>query len=279
MKFNHALLAVDLSSSSDDMIYCMSDLKAIGINKVTLITAVSNPYPGGPEKFDKSGFEKKLTGYSAAVAKQGFESDWILKVESGTYAPVTILKTADEIHADILIIGHRGHNRLSELFLGSVANEILQRANMPLLLLRISDNPGDSNVSICRNLTEKILVATDFSENADKAVNIIADLHNPDSSAIHLVHVKTRNEDNSEDQKLKELVESIPKNNFKDVQGTILKGNTAFEINKFADDQNCTLIVMGSQGKGFIKELFIGSNSVRVARFTSKPLLLIPARD
>ncbi len=279
MKFEHALLAVDLSSSSDDMVKCMSHLKAIGIKKITLVTVVSNPYPGGPEKFDKSGFEEKLMNYSSSISKQGFESDWKLKVETGTYAPVTILKTADEINADLLILGQRGHNRLSELILGSVANEILHRADQPVLLLRISDKSGGTNVSICENITGNILLATDFSQNSDKALRILGSFEKIESSEVHLVHIKTRSEDNREEEKIQERLEGVQKSGFEKVQGTILEGNTAFEINKFADENNSTLIVMGAQGKGFIKELFIGSNSMRVARFTTKPLLLIPARN
>lgn len=279
MKFKHVLLAVDLSPSSDDMIQCLSDLKPIGVKKVTLVTAVSNPYPGGHKKFDKSQFEEKLTEYSSSVVKQGFESDWLLKVETGTYAPVTILKVADEISADLLIFGQRGHNRLSEHLLGSVAIEILHRFDMPVLMLRTSDKSGDTNVSICRNLTENILLATDFSQNSDKALRILEDFENIENSGIHLVHVKTRNEDNHEEEKLRKRLYSAQKSGFKKVRGTILEGNAAFEINKFAAENNSTLIVMGAQGKDFIKKLFIGSNSMRVARFTTKPLLLIPARN
>jgi nucleotide-binding universal stress UspA family protein len=36
---------------------------------------------------------------------------------------------------------------------------------------------------------------------------------------------------------------------------------------------------MRARGKGFIEQLFIGSNSMMVARLTSKSLLLIPARN
>lgn len=279
MMFEHALLAVDLSPSSDDLVNCLGDLKKLGIKKITLITAVSNPYPGGSEKFDTSGFEGKLIEYSSSVTKQGFESDWKLKVEAGSYAPVSILNTANEINADILILGHRGHNRFSELFLGSVANEILNRANLPVLLLRISDKPGNSDVSICRNLTQNILLATDFSQNSDKALKALGNFEKIENSEVHLVHVKTRNAENNESAHLEERIEILKSIGIPNVQATILEGNTAFEINKFANQQNCTLIVMGAQGKGFIKELFIGSNSVRVARFTSNPLLLVPARN
>jgi len=38
MKFNHALLALDLSESSDDLVYCMGDLKNLGIQRIAMIT-------------------------------------------------------------------------------------------------------------------------------------------------------------------------------------------------------------------------------------------------
>ena len=38
------------------------------------------------------------------------------------------------------------------------------------------------------------------------------------------------------------------------------------------------LVVMGSQGHGFIKELFLGSVSHGVARLSDASVLLVPAR-
>ena len=40
--------------------------------------------------------------------------------------------------------------------------------------------------------------------------------------------------------------------------------------------KNISLIVMGTQGKGFIKELFLGSVAHNVSRLATCPVLLIP---
>lgn len=275
MLFRKALLAVDLSKSSDDLVNCVKDLKNLGISDITLVTAVST---SSPDEFDTSHLEAKLQDYAAHFSDEGFQSNWKLIVKPGNYAPVTILETAEAIKADLLILGHRGHNRIAEFFLGSVANEILHRANIPLLLIRVSDDPADDNVSICKGLTSHILVATDFSENADKALTIFQNA-NLKSSKVTLVHVQTRtNEDGRENDLLVDRIEELNSKGVSNVSAKLLEGNTAFEINTFAEAQNVDLVIMGSQGKGFIQELFIGSNSIRFARITNKPLLLIPAR-
>ena len=275
MKFKHALIAVDLSKSSKDLVYCMGDLKPLGIEKITLVTAVSKPYPGGPEKFDTSSFETKLESYSQDLRDQGFDTDWELKIESNIYAPVTILKTAKDLQADLLILGHRGHNRFSELFLGSVATEVIQRAILPVLLLRISDDPDKNNISICKNLTHNILLPTDFSENADRAMEVFEN-EKLSQSNVTIFHVQPASTNDTSalmedrENKLKEM-------GLKHVRSDTKRGNVGLTITEYADENDISMIIMGSQGKNFVENLFVGSNSMRVARHTSKPLLLIPA--
>ena len=43
-----------------------------------------------------------------------------------------------------------------------------------------------------------------------------------------------------------------------------------------ADEFNCDVIVMGTHGKGIIRNTFLGSSSKRVLRRTRKPVFIIP---
>jgi nucleotide-binding universal stress UspA family protein len=56
----------------------------------------------------------------------------------------------------------------------------------------------------------------------------------------------------------------------------ITYGSPVTEILKKATDDGVTLIVMGSQGRGYISELFLGSVSHNVARHAGVPVLLVP---
>ncbi|MBN1404109.1 MAG: universal stress protein [Opitutales bacterium] len=48
----------------------------------------------------------------------------------------TISKTAEDIEADMLVIGAFGQNRLREFFIGSTTTELLRTKNMPILCMR-----------------------------------------------------------------------------------------------------------------------------------------------
>ena len=56
----------------------------------------------------------------------------------------------------------------------------------------------------------------------------------------------------------------------------LCEGFPAEMILRKADELNCAAIVMGTHGKGFIRNTFLGSTSKRVLRRTRKPVFIIP---
>ena len=56
----------------------------------------------------------------------------------------------------------------------------------------------------------------------------------------------------------------------------VCEGFPAEEILKQADKMNCDAIFMGTHGKGFIRNAFLGSTAKRVLRRTRKPVFIIP---
>ena len=48
------------------------------------------------------------------------------------------------------------------------------------------------------------------------------------------------------------------------------------EILKTADEENCDAIVLGTHGKGFLRQTFLGSVAVKVLERTRKPVFIIP---
>ena len=52
----------------------------------------------------------------------------------GPYAE-TILREADRLGAEVLVLGSRGHGRLHTLFVGSVAAQVLRGAKVPVLVV------------------------------------------------------------------------------------------------------------------------------------------------
>jgi nucleotide-binding universal stress UspA family protein len=53
-------------------------------------------------------------------------------------------------------------------------------------------------------------------------------------------------------------------------------GHPVEEILKAADDEGCDAIILGTHGKGFLRQTFLGSVSVSVLERTRKPVFIIP---
>jgi nucleotide-binding universal stress UspA family protein len=53
-------------------------------------------------------------------------------------------------------------------------------------------------------------------------------------------------------------------------------GHPVEEILKVADEESCDAIVLGTHGKGFLRQTFLGSTAFRVLERTRKPVFIIP---
>jgi len=136
---------------------------------------------------------------------------------------------------------------------------------------------------------KKILVPTDFSENADAAVRaalLIAEQF--DNMVIHLVHISSshlisssvnRADKIQKQNILDKLVETIKRNHlsFNDsLIPKVINGNPIEMICKYAESENIDLIVMGTQGATGLKEIFWGSNTAGVTKQSTVPVLAVP---
>jgi nucleotide-binding universal stress UspA family protein len=53
-------------------------------------------------------------------------------------------------------------------------------------------------------------------------------------------------------------------------------GHPVEEILKAADEENCNAIVLGTHGKGFLRQTFLGSVAGSVLKRSRKPVFVIP---
>ncbi|WP_428634419.1 universal stress protein, partial [Sedimenticola sp.] len=59
-------------------------------------------------------------------------------IVEGMPAP-TIIKTADKMDVDLVVMGSHGHNTLENLFVGSVASKVVNRCSKPVLLVPLKE--------------------------------------------------------------------------------------------------------------------------------------------
>ena len=128
-------------------------------------------------------------------------------------------------------------------------------------------------------MIEKIIVPTDGSDHARKAIEYASDIALKYKATIYVIHVISpipsmgypdlrqeveQSQEQFAKQMLEEAVQQVKKKGVGSVQSTILHGNPAWGIIEFARETHADMIVMGSRGADSVETLLLGSVSHKV---------------
>jgi nucleotide-binding universal stress UspA family protein len=286
--FETIVVATDLSEASDSVIACLHGLRDFGARKVVLAHSVGVKYEEEIAHLLAQIAESKLASQRTVIEAQGFE----VAVEVGSGTPmVEVNRIAKEHRAALIVVGSLGATLAREVLLGGAALAILHQAEIPVLIVRLRvAEPGAAEKCrvVCTEFTKHILFTTDFSDNAERAFEQVKQLVANGARRVTLLHVQDKtkiaphlrdrlDEFNRIDQeRLERLKGELTRQGATDVAIKIPYGSPTQEILRLAAEDEDTLIVMGSQGRGFISEVFLGSVSHNVARHAAVPVLIVP---
>jgi len=77
---------------------------------------------------------------------------------------------------------------------------------------------------------------------------------------------------------LDELCERLP-SQAKQVHVLTEAGNPCDTIARIAAERNCTLIIVGKHGQGWLESKMIGSTAARLCETARRPVLMVPVRE
>ena len=290
---DRAIVATDLSEASDVMIANLGTVKAFGVKKLLLlqcpsfqeVTSQMYPYEVTYQS-DIMEKEKK------ALVEQGFEVE--TKVSPGN-AKREINRIAQDEDIPLVIVGSRGHSLIGGAFLGGVASEVILSSRKPVLIMRLEVAPEKGLVFTGAQgpgLVSNILYATDFSPASEKAFETLLDIAaQGDVGEITLLHVQDQNrfdphllerleEFNAIDKnRLMKLQVALEEKGVKKITREVVYGEPYVEIMRMLEKSNATMVLLGSQGRGFLRELFVGSVSQYIARRSHCSVLLVPSSE
>lgn len=190
-----------------------------------------------------------------------------------------IQKTAQGENVSLIVMGAEGKGLVEGILLGSVSTEVLRHGETDLLLIRHQVLLGGKEKSFekfCPNIFSRLLVTTDFSPAAQDAISLLKGLEG--ASEILLVHVISEDEDLSEAaMKLNRMREELAESgqSGRNVTVHVLEGDPAKEILNLAKKHDVSLLIMSSQGKGWLEQVRVGSVSFDVARRADRPVLVV----
>ncbi len=197
-----------------------------------------------------------------------------------------ILETAEKEKASLIVMGARGKSKIKDLFLGSVSSKIVHHAKTNLLIMRyklVEDLEGLKHEKFCPMIFSKVLLPTDFSEPAEKTISFMKEIKDIKEMVLLNVVSKGETEEEIEENvneaksKLGDIREMLSKAGF-NVKDHVRVGNPPEEIISTAEDEDVSLIAMSPHGKGWFRELLVGSTTCAVVRRANRPVLVVRAK-
>lgn len=273
-----AIYATDLSEASEAAIEnqtCLDCLDRIGVDTFHLVTVVpSNVHAGMPgmnfEKRRRQGLER----YKSVMENAGFDVE--THVVRGT-PHRRINGVAESVQADLTIVASRGKSPLENRVIGSTARNLSRTTVVPLLVNRVERATEDPAV-VRRHLFQRVLFATDFSENAQRAFDAFSYLRHATQEAT-LVHVESPKDPGPEDQdtaeRLDELADTLENWDI-DTRIDVRRGDAADEILAAEDEFDPTSILVGSRGRSRLRRLLLGSVAEEVVAGAAGNVYLVP---
>lgn len=288
--YSSILIATDLSRDSDELVRCVAGLHALGCRQAHLVYGIEMDDIGGLRSNIEQLVGVEIDRQKAALDQAGIETTGHVAMRP---AQQEIERIAAENRCDLVVAGSRVHSLAGDIVAGGIAATVLTSARQPLLMLRLHHT--DSNAAPrcscwpCAPL-KHLLCPTDFSDNADHVLDCVERLAQETSpERITLMHVQDRKRidphlahrleafNATDRDRLDLLRQRLAAVTSADIDTELRYGDPAHEIVEFSSREKVTLVVMGTHGRGYVNELFLGSVSHNVARHAPVPVLLIPA--
>lgn len=288
--FDKTLIATDSSPASLAMIGCAGKLFDLGTRECVLAQCFDlREHVAFPDQI-KTYLETQLDHQKKILESAGFRTSVV--AEPGV--PDKVLpRIATERHCSLLALGSHGSNLANDLFLGGTASEILHQAKLPVLLFRLTNDPCTGRVACLDespSLVRHIVFATDFSEHAAWAFDYLCDLVARGACRVTLLHIQDAAKLSLHGaERLKEF-DRIDRDRLNDLKKRLLAlralpvgiqiphGSPAAMILQAVSSTKASLLVLGSRGRGYVSELFLGSVSYRIARHAPCAVLVISTR-
>lgn len=163
---------------------------------------------------------------------------------------------------------------------------------MIIISLTLFKDQITTKITLKTTIMKKILVPTDFSDqalNAIKAAIILAKKTNAEIILLHILDLPQQGNDlinvgtkipevlffkNAAEKKLSELAQHPMFEDLR-INTSLILDKTSLGVVKAAQTNKCDLIVIGSHGTSGVKEHFVGSNTEKVVRYSPVPVLVI----
>lgn len=177
---------------------------------------------------------------------------------------------AEEIDAELVIMGTHGRRGVQRALLGSVTESVLRDSTRPIVTI-----PPAHEDARHRGLPARILAATDCSDTSEPALGYALELAALIGSSVTVLHAHTSARTLDAARARLERVVAGCKRRGVTIDAALREDEPERAINDVASAIDADLIILGTRGRQGIARAFAGSVAEKVIRAATRPVLAL----
>lgn len=294
--YKKILYPIKFEEFSLDLLRCILDFKSIGTEEIVLVHVIDvsklpmDKYEGYSTRDVeslKAIAEEKMKEAIKIAKETGFKTKEIIRV--GVPYREILKVVEEESGISLIVSGRQKKSPLKEIFIGSNTDRIIRYGDIPVFIPKYPAAFGASKEEcekICRNMFKRLLYPTDWSDCAKVTLEYLKGLKGAGVEEVVVAHVMNEKamkfqpverfkEFEKEDlERLEEVKKELEQSGFK-VKIRLAIGRPGSDLIRIAREEDITLIVIGTHGKGYVEGILWGSVSRNVVEYSDRPVLLI----
>ena len=192
----------------------------------------------------------------------------VVRVHKG--APTTaVTQEVADLQANLIVMTTHGRTGPGRAIFGSVANDLLHRAPVPILLV-----PANAESSWPTDRPLRLLVPLDGSAHGETILGPAAELADALKADLLLVLVADHHAEAETREYLEQAARSL-RTDVRAVNGLALEGHPATAILRAAQEERAAVIAMATHGRTGLARLVMGSVAEAVVRSATIPILVV----
>lgn len=228
-------------------------------------TASSMRIAAARQRVEIAEAEVDLDRVAETLRREGAE------VEAHAYpgsAGYVILEQAKAQGADLIAMCTHGRSGAARFVLGSVADEVLRHAEVPLFLVPRGCRPWQNGVS-------RVLVSLDGSPLAEEVIEPTLRLADAFQAELLLARVVEPSDDREKARVYLDKFAGGFTERGRHVRTQLLSGSPAAALAETARDEAVDLIAMATHGRGGVARLLLGSVATTTLLRATTPVLVV----
>ena len=292
--FHSLLVPIDLSPASDRVVGRVAQLPLAEGCRITLLHVISMDLPVRDRKRAEVAARKVLRAEAQELGRQLPRGVALQSVVAQGAAATEIARYATSVKAELVVMGRYGGSVLRDVFLGSTAERVIRRGQLPVLAVRLRARTPYRNPAL----------ALDIDQAANESVAMLLRIIPPKRPPVTVIHAfdvphygmlnpgmstddAEEYNDEYREKALHEIAALLRKALLRSKAGPddapiwkahIRYGTPRLVIERTVRRTDTDLLVLGTRGRAGGAYLFLGTVAGDVLRNVACDVLVVPPR-